>query len=283
MARPDRERLRAAFGIGRPGGAGTGAGGLRAFLRRRSLAFAPAARGEVALPAGEEVEGPDGRFWRRILRYPETYRHGALDLGRARACDPERLRPVRGELPGFVLERCSFLDTETTGLSGGAGTVVFNCGIGWFEPGGFVLEQTFLRSFDEERAMLRHVEWRIRQRPILVTYVGKSFDRHRLAARMAVHRISDRAVLAETHLDLYFLARRAFGRDLPDCRLRTVERERLGFERTDDLPGSEAPAAFLDWIRDRTGPVDRVLEHNRLDVLSLAVLLALLGAPDLPR
>jgi uncharacterized protein YprB with RNaseH-like and TPR domain len=59
--------------------------------------------------------------------------------------------------------------------------------------------------------------------------------------------------------------------------LRTVERHQLGLDRHDDLPGSEAPAAFLDWIRDRSGPVDRVLEHNRLDVLSVAALLGLLA------
>ena len=69
------------------------------------------------------------------------------------------------------------------------------------------------------------------------------------------------------------LVRRSFAKDWPDSRLRTAEERLLRLFREDDLPGSEAPVAFLDWIRDRTGPVDRVLEHNRLDVLSLAALL----------
>jgi uncharacterized protein YprB with RNaseH-like and TPR domain len=88
-------------------------------------------------------------------------------------------------------------------------------------------------------------------------------------------------VLTPRHLDLYHLVKRAHGKELPDTRLRTVEQHLLGLHRHDDLPGSEAPAAFLDWIRDRTGPVDRVLEHNRLDVLSLAALLGVLaGRPS---
>ena len=68
-----------------------------------------------------------------------------------------------------------------------------------------------------------------------------------------------------------------------------AEERLLGLYRDDDLPGSEAPAAFLDWVRDGTGPVDRVLEHNRLDVLSLVALLGVVteapasGAPWQPR
>ncbi len=60
-------------------------------------------------------------------------------------------------------------------------------------------------------------------------------------------------------------------------KLRTVEEQILGFRRVADLPGSEAPQAFFDWMRDGTGRIDRVLEHNRLDVLSLIVLLGVLG------
>jgi uncharacterized protein YprB with RNaseH-like and TPR domain len=113
-----------------------------------------------------------------------------------------------------------------------------------------------------------------------VTFVGKSFDRHRIAARLGVHKMQA-IVLTPRHLDLYHLVKRAHGKELPDTRLRTVEQHLLGLHRHDDLPGSEAPAAFLDWIRDRTGPVDRVLEHNRLDVLSLAALLGVLaGRPS---
>jgi len=147
-----------------------------------------------------------------------------------------------------------------------------------------VFEQLFLRDFGEEPALLEHVAARLAQRPVPVTFVGKSYDRHRIHARMAVHKVAA-PVLTPRHLDLYHLVRRSHGKVLPDARLRTVEEHLLGLRRHDDLPGSEAPAAFLAWIRDRSGPVDRVLEHNRLDVLSLAALLGVLagaGGPSGP-
>jgi len=112
-----------------------------------------------------------------------------------------------------------------------------------------------------------------------VTFVGKSYDRHRIASRMALHKIASPALTAP-HLDLYHIARREYGGQWPDCRLQTVERQLLGLRRADDLPGSEAPAAWLDWIRDGSGAVDRVLEHNRLDVLSLCALLGVLAGRD---
>ena len=166
------------------------------------------------------------------------------------------------------------MDTETTGLAGGAGTVVFAYGYAWFEGDELVLEQLFLRDFAEEPAMLRHLAQRMDEHPVPVTFVGKSYDRHRIAARLSVHKV-DAPVLTDRHLDLYHVIRREYGKQWPDSRLRTAEERLLRFFREHDLPGSEAPVAFLDWIRDGTGPVDRVLEHNRLDVLSLA---ALLGA-----
>lgn len=288
MVAPDRDKLRRAFGLqpkaaapAGPSASPTGRDDLRAFLQRRSERFTVPPRPQVALPEGEVVETAHGCFWRRQLRYPLCHRHGAVLLGSALACDRQRLAALAKApaLADFDIGSCLFLDTETTGLSGGAGTVVFNLGLGWFEDDAFVLEQTFLRSFGEELAMLHHVAVRLQQRPLQVTYVGKSFDRHRIAARMTVHKLDDAAVLHEQHLDLYHVTRRAFGRELPDCKLRTVEGHKLGFWRQDDLPGSEAPLAFLDWVRDGTGPVDRVLEHNRLDVLSVAALLAVLAPP----
>ncbi len=84
-------------------------------------------------------------------------------------------------------------------------------------------------------------------------------------------------MLDPRHLDLFHAARRAWKHELPDTRLRTVEEHKLGFVRHDDLPGSEAPRAWLDWLRDGSGRVDRVMEHNRLDVLSLVALMGCLG------
>lgn len=277
MARDLRRKLQRSFGGGDTGKVPSGPG-LRAYLERRRSKLAGAPRPKVELPDGEERENALGRFWLRVARYPLDDAHGSCALGLASAADWARVGTLARDesLAGAALEECLFVDTETTGLSGGAGTTVFLTGLGFVDASEFVLEQVFLRSFEEEPAALRHVADRLVERPLQVTFVGKSFDRHRLHARMTLHRI-DAPVLDPRHLDLYYLARRAWKDDLPDCRLRTVEERRLGVHRRDDLPGSEAPQAWLDWLRDGTGPVDRVLEHNRLDVLSLVTLLGVLG------
>ena len=261
-------------------------GDLRAFLKARKQRIAngmPAhlSRDVVTLPHADVLDTEHGPMWRRELRYPMTHVHGRIALNRARHFDQVRLAKI-AKSPSFselTPAECLFLDTETTGLSGGAGTMVFAYGIAFFEGDELVLEQLFLRDFGEEPAMLHHIAKRLAEHPVPVTFVGKSYDRHRIAARLAVHKIQA-PVLTDRHLDLYHVIRRECGKHWPDSRLRTAEERLLSLYRDDDLPGSEAPAAFLDWIRDRTGPVDRVLEHNRLDVLSLAALLGVVTQPD---
>jgi uncharacterized protein YprB with RNaseH-like and TPR domain len=288
MVAPERDKLRRAFRVGAaPAPAAPPAGtreqaSLRALLQRRLAQFTIAPREPVALPPGDELTTPHGTCWRRVLRYPLAHRHGDVALARAARLDGARLAAIGRHEPFAALrpEQCLFLDTETTGLAGGAGTVVFAYGLGFFDGGELVVEQLFLRDFGEEPAMLRHVAARLCERPVPVTFVGKSFDRHRIAARLAVHKVAA-DVLTPTHLDLYHVVRRVHGKQWPDTRLHTAEERLLGLVRRDDLPGSEAPAAFLSWIRDRSGAVDRVLEHNRLDVLSLVALLGVLaGAGD---
>ncbi len=273
MKRTFGERLRRAFRDSDEGASES----LRDALRRREQRLGQSVE-RVEIPDGRVVENERGSCFVRELRYPLETIHGDLPLGAACNVDSTRLA-VLAKLPEmgeFDLSKCLFLDTETTGLSGGAGTIVFMVGLGFFDGEEFVLEQTFLRSYGDEPSALIHTARRLKQYPNLVTFVGKCFDRHRIAARMAVHKIRSR-VLTSHHLDLYYMARRAWKSELPDVKLQTVERHKLGVHREDDMPGSEAPIAFLDWIRDGSGRVDRVFEHNRLDVLTLITLLAALG------
>jgi uncharacterized protein YprB with RNaseH-like and TPR domain len=286
MVAPNRERLRRAFKVparepAQPEIAAEPRGWLRDFLqRRRTQLGLPAVepRTPVALPAGSETANTRGSFFCRQLCYPLAHRHGAMELGAVRGMASGTIASLARDdsLAGHTVEQALVLATETTGLSGGAGTVVFLVGMAFLDGDELRLEQCFLRDFGEEAALLEHVAARLRERTLPVTFVGKSFDRHRLQARMMLHRIDTR-VATVAHLDLYPAARRAWKKELPDCRLRTVEERKLGFRRDDDLPGSEAPAAWLRWLRDGTGAVDRVCEHNRLDVLSLIALLAVLS------
>ncbi|MBL8726088.1 MAG: ribonuclease H-like domain-containing protein [Planctomycetes bacterium] len=296
MVAPDRDRLRRAFRVpAAPAAApvpeaAPAPGDLRAFLRARGNLFgAEQAAGPlgprpvVELPPGAEGGGAAGPFWRREQRVPAEAVHGAVPLAAGLQFDPAQLALLLRAPWGAEVraEQCLCLDTETTGLSGGAGTVVFAYGLAFVRAGQWVVEQLFLRDFGEERAVLEHLAQRLAEFPVPVTFVGKSFDRHRIHARLLLHKLRA-PVLTERHVDLYHLARRAFGGGLPDTRLRTVEQHCLGLLRHDDLPGSEAPAAYLAWLRDRSGPVDRVLEHNRLDVLSLIALLGVLGGAAAP-
>lgn len=286
MVGADRDRLRRAFRLPQAGAVpapeleaqAQARPEVRAFLQARLRQLAAAPRPKVELPAGDEVTHGTVRCWRRLQRHAFDHVHGVVRLGDAQQLDGNVLarRAKQPDLASLSLDQCLFLDTETTGLSGGAGTIVFNVGMAFVEGGEIVVEQLLMRHFEEEPALLAQVGARLAEHPVLVTYVGKTFDRHRLAARMALHRLPT-DMLRDDHLDLYHVARREWRTQLPDCRLRTVEQRILGLHREDDLPGSEAPRAFLDWVRDQTGPLDRVLEHNRLDVLSVVALLAVLG------
>ncbi len=185
--------------------------------------------------------------------------------------------------PGLVLagagaapRDCVFMDTETTGLAGGTGTLVFLLGMARFRQGELEVVQLFLTGFDGENALLETAGDYLRGADTLVTFNGRSFDAPLLAARYRLAGSRD-PFAALPHLDLLAPTRRAFKTRWSDCRLQTAERRLLGVARVDDLPGAEAPLAWFDWVRHgRAGALAGVFAHNRLDLLSLVVLPAAL-------
>ncbi|HET9483136.1 MAG TPA: ribonuclease H-like domain-containing protein [Xanthomonadales bacterium] len=169
-----------------------------------------------------------------------------------------------------------FLDTETTGLSGGTGTLVFMLGIARIVDGRIEAEQWLLTRPSGEPAMLDAIAATVPREATLVSFNGKAFDAPLIAARHALHRRPD-PFARRVHWDLLAPTRRAFETRWPDCRLQTAERRLLGIERVDDLPGAFAPAAFTTLLRSGDGALmRRVLDHNRQDLFSLAHLLAAL-------
>ena len=185
--------------------------------------------------------------------------------------------------PGLVLggagatpRDCVFMDTETTGLAGGTGTLAFLLGMARFRDGQLEVAQFFLTGFQGEAAMLDAARDFLCGADALVTFNGRSFDAPLLAARYRL--AGTRDPFAELpHVDLLAPTRRAFKTRWPDCRLQTAERRLLGVARVDDLPGAEAPRAWFDWVRHgRDGALAGVCSHNRLDLLSLVVLPAAL-------
>ncbi len=206
-------------------------------------------------------------------RLPIGARHGEYPLG-AREL-PEALM-LFADRDGDTPPSCVFMDTETTGLAGGTGTLVFLLGMARFSDGALEVSQLFLTGFQGESAMLDEAREFLRDGDTLVTFNGRSFDAPLLATRYRLSGLND--PFAELpHVDLLHATRRTFRHSWPDCRLQTVERRLLGVERVGDLPGSEAPEAWFEWLRyGRDDALSSVCAHNRLDLLSLVVLPAAL-------
>jgi uncharacterized protein YprB with RNaseH-like and TPR domain len=222
----------------------------------------------------ERLVREQGILARRTQTTPAE-RHGAGALADALLADRERLaREARDErLAGLDPADALYLDTETTGLAGGSGTYVWLVGLGSFGEGRFGVWQGFLSEPAEERALLELVAQRIRAAAYVVSFFGKSFDRHRLEDKMRLHGIAP-PFAEKPHLDLYWPLRRRHRGRFADCRLRTLEFELCGIEREDDLPGSFAPAAWFDFLHGRPHRLEGVFQHNLDDVKSLATLLA---------
>ncbi len=168
----------------------------------------------------------------------------------------------------------SYFDTETTGLSTGAGTVVFLAGTGRLVGDHIVVRQLLLPDYPHERALLRLLSADLAERPRLVTYNGRGFDLPLLVARLTVNGLfREQATLPETHDDLLPVARRLFRRPLGGARLATVEAGVLGVRRISDCPGSEVPLRYFSYLRGSSPDVlAEVLDHNLQDVVSLALL-----------
>ncbi|MEF3301631.1 ribonuclease H-like domain-containing protein [Paenibacillus sp. GYB003] len=239
-----------------------------------------------------------GQFIIRRRRYPLHYAHGTYRLGelcgeaeplsvlaetggkrtgrKGRALAGETEAGTGGRLSCVSVHhsRLLFLDTETTGLGVGAGNVPFMIGIGFYDGDGFVVEQLFIRNPAEEASMLHHLRERMAERDMLVSYNGKCFDWPILKNRYILNRQKEHAA-DPVHFDFLYPSRSLWRNTLPSCRLSSVERERLGLRRTDDVPGSLAPALYFQYLAEGDPALlAGVFEHNEKDVLTLACLAA---------
>jgi uncharacterized protein len=241
---------------------------------------------------GEWRESRGHRFLAVDRRYAVGHRLGRVSVG-------DCLPPADGFWPQLPLlmanavhsdaarDRMLFVDLETTGLAGGAGTYAFLAGFGWFEHASFRVRQFLLTSYAVERGLLEEVAVLAAQAGALVTYNGKSFDVPLIETRFLFHRMPP-PFSGVPHLDMLHNARRLWRplvtselRDQGDvrsqatCRLSAVEEAVLGHVREDDVPGFEVPSRYFHYVRTGDArPLEAVFEHNRLDVLALAMLAA---------
>jgi uncharacterized protein YprB with RNaseH-like and TPR domain len=240
---------------------------------------AAARRGRVPveeLIQGRRVENDRGEYF--LVEgdlHLDTF-HGDVSLARFRAVGDDSVAILAGEpgLPVFDLRRAVFLDTETTGLAGGAGTAAFLVGLGFVEDDRVQMRQYFMRDYHEEAALLHGLAAELERFEAVVTFNGRAFDLPLLEARYRLNR--GRFPLGEApHLDLLPVARRLWKERLASCRLQHLEASLLGVRRWGDVPGEEIPQIYFDYVRGRDGhAMARVLDHNRVDVLSLMALTA---------
>ena len=221
---------------------------LRRLLRTREgcrpIALVP--------PGGEEIAS-GVRLVERSFAYPAA---ATLAISSLAAQPVER-------------QRLLCFDTETTGLAGGVGTRAFMIGVAAWQEQRLTVRQLYLTTIAGETAMLQTFAGWLREDTILVSYNGKSYDAPLLKGRLRLNRVAHR--LAELpHVDWLHPTRRRYRGVFENCRLATIEREVLRIVREDDLPGAQAPAAWLAYLRGQSSRnLGRVLEHNSQDVITL--------------
>ncbi len=222
---------------------------------------------------GEEVSNSQGSCYLTRSFYPWNYQHGDVTFimkdDFSLVADAGKAQGVRGKELSSLL----FIDTETTGLSGGTGTLAFLVGLGYFDKNGFNLVQYIIRDPTEEASMLLEISNFIEKFSGFVSFNGKAFDIPLLRARYVMNRIP---IPFEdlSHLDLLFLARKLWKNRLKSRALQDLEQEILHIPRTqEEVPGWMIPEIYFDYLKTGNAePLKGVIYHNGMDIVSLAAL-----------
>jgi len=231
---------------------------------------------------------------------------GYLTLRREIVCSEDiELPDVMPEAAGIVMpglnsgtayEDLLFYDLETTGLSGGAGTVAFLAAFGRLERSGKAGPKTALHR-------LRLTQYLLLDYPgesdfvaaqlgefgrsaasggvTMVSYNGRCFDSQILATRCLMNGV---APPEYRHADLLYPARRLWKRLLPSCSQGSVETLVFGIDRRGDIPGAMAPDIWFNFLKNgETEPLLGICDHNRRDIAGLAAIFsAMAGIADDP-
>ena len=209
--------------------------------------------------------------------YPLDHTHGDLPLSSFLELSPQAVAHMEQDarVADVDLGNVCFLDTETTGLSGGTGTMAFIIGLGFFEEGGFRLQQYFLRDPGDEPAMVEALMDHFPTFEALISFNGRAFDVPIIENRFILARVVP-PLQGKVHVDLLHPARRLWRYALSSCALTSLEREVLGVRRQQaDVPSGVIPLLYRNYLR--TGDardMERVLYHNKVDILSMVTLAA---------
>jgi len=211
----------------------------------------------------------------REVIYPLSHQHGHYRFRDfLTAVEIWNNQPVNHPLSaeGHQAEELFFFDTETTGLGGGVGNTIFLLGYASISGDSLILRQHILPNPGAEvplyQSFLEKVDYKT-----LVTYNGKSFDWPQVKTRHTLVREHVPKLPQFGHFDLFHAARRLWKHKLERLKLAVVEKEVLGVDRVDDIPGFLAPMIYFDFI-DSKQPDGMlgILKHNEIDILSLVTL-----------
>ncbi len=229
---------------------------------------------------GQQVQGRGGSFWSITREFPACFVHGRHMLGGVASITGAEIGTwEQGTMGEFSTSDLVFLDTETTGLAGGTGTVAFLIGVGSWEEGVFRLRQFLMRDFPEEPPLLEQLAEYLADKKVLITFNGRSFDWPLLETRFTLSRLHRIIPGWKQHWDLLFWARRLWREKLPSCSLASLEKNVLGFFRQGDIPGAEIPQRYFDFLKSGRGELlQDICEHNTWDILSMVTLLLHLGS-----
>lgn len=208
--------------------------------------------------------------------YEPGYRQGDIRINDYFSKNSSSVKLFLKEYPSseISLKKTLFLDTETTGLSGGVGTCAFLVGVAYLnQDGHFTLRQFFMNDFDEEHAMLTDISNFAKQFDLLVTYNGKSYDIPLLNSRFIFNGIP--TPFSEiNHLDILHSVRRLWNHRLPDCSLLSAEKYIVRKTREGDIPGFMIPYIFFEYLKSKDKePLKPVFYHNREDILTMVAII----------
>jgi len=227
------------------------------------------------LMTGEVVHTQQGEHFETERIWEAHRRHGSVGIGDLAVLPEDLLASLSaGAIQRTRPAAWAFLDTETTGLGGGA--FAFLAGVGSIEESGFRLRQFFMRDYGEEASLLARLAEYLARFDVLITYNGKAYDQPLLEARFRMARrlgAPPHPFGRMEHLDLLFGARRLWKLRLEACRLVDLENQILGVEREGDLPGEMIPYYYFDYLRTQQAfRLVPIFHHNAMDILSLACL-----------
>lgn len=167
-------------------------------------------------------------------------------------------------------EHFIFMDIETLGLNH---QPVILMGEATLKKNEIEVRQYLCRDLGEEPAVLSGITSHLCEESAFVSFNGASFDLPYIKNRLEYFQIEQD--LSRTHFDLYHYSRRFWGSNLPNCRLTTIERHLFDIERVDDVPGSHIPGYYKTYQKeDNIGPLVPIIEHNRMDIVTLALILS---------